>query len=67
MDRHENPGINPGNGPATWEHGKKAMHARQVDDTVPQAFTSAIPGDRLEEAEGGVSPSEPETPQASAQ
>ena len=49
MDRNDNPGINPGNGPATWESGEKPMLHREVDTTVPQEFTSAAPSDQ----EGG--------------
>lgn len=45
----DNPGINPGNGPATWEHGEKVMEAREVEEKTPQDFTSAVPSDR----EGG--------------
>ena len=43
MDRNENPGINPGNGPATWERGEKSTLQRSVDEQVPQEFTSAAP------------------------
>ena len=49
MDRNENLGINPGNGPATWERGEKPMQPREVDNKAPQEFTSAVPSDR----EGG--------------
>ncbi|MNK58832.1 hypothetical protein D3C87_779280 [compost metagenome] len=51
MDRHENPGINPGNGPATWNRGKKHLQPRKVEDKVPQEFTSALPRERLDDSE----------------
>ena len=62
MDRQSNPGINPGNGPATWTDGKKPMQPRKVDDTVPPEFTSALPSERREEAEGADSASKEARP-----
>ncbi len=57
MDRHENPGINPGNGPATWEQGQKPQQPPEAVKAPPQDFASPPPGETGPGAtEGAASP-----------
>jgi hypothetical protein len=52
MDSHENPGINPGNGPATWEQGQKPEAPPEAVKAPPQDFASSPP------VEGGTDATE---------
>ena len=52
MDRNENPGINPGNGPATWQEGGKPHQPHASPASAPQEFISAMPSNREGGSEG---------------
>jgi hypothetical protein len=55
MDRNDNLGINPGNGPATWQRGSKPQQRHQAEEAFPQEFTSSMPADRDLEQEAADS------------